>query len=151
MLVALRATVLWLSFRTACTPFWSVREVAVGGTRHAPPRTSIAIQTAMGIGWVQRSNGQSFDGRKAGLHAATFAVNLNHTKRSWEAARPLPSITATRPIANGAVSVVAAIRGLVSFETNRSCCSTRWSISEGIGTENSSFEERSRYDEFDDQ
>ena len=61
------------------------------------------------IGWAQRSNGQSFDGQTAGLYAATFAVSLNHTKRRWESARPLPSITATKRIDDEVVFVVARL------------------------------------------
>jgi|SRR5271156_259359 len=122
MLVAQGATALSLNFRTASTLFWNVLTVADGGTKRAPLRISTAIQTLTRIDWAQRSIGQSFDGRKVALNAATFAASLNHTKRSWEAARPLHSITATKPIANGAVSVVAAIPGLVSFETTPDCC-----------------------------
>src|SRR5258708_3252808 len=101
MVVAQGATAIWWSFHTASTPFWSVLTAADGGMKRARPRTLTAIQTAARIGWAQRSSGQSFDGRKAALHAATFAVSLNHTKRSWEAARPSPSITATKRIVNG--------------------------------------------------
>src|SRR5260370_8118016 len=98
MLVVLSATAIWLSFRTAPTPLGSVLAAADGGTKRAPPRTSRAMQTAAGIGWAQRSNGQLFDGRKTAIYGATFAVSLNHPKQSLGDASPFPSITVTNLI-----------------------------------------------------
>jgi hypothetical protein len=111
---------------------YSIRECARGcgwWDETRPPRTWTAVQIAAEIGWAQRSNGQPFDGRKAALDGATFVASLSHTKRSWGDASPLPSITVTKPIVNGDVSVVAAILGLVFSATTPGCCSTQWSIS----------------------